>query len=105
MGEQGALDCYMDLVRLIEQHVDEHQGSAAYLARCSETAVRLATIRAAGRWGHGASVDLSDMEWGVGLAWTATQALAERRAGFPAAERTRRDDGEDPRPTSDASIP
>jgi hypothetical protein len=77
-----ALDCYMDLVRMIEQHSDFNPGSAAYLARCSETAIRLATIRAAGRWGHGASVDLSDMEWGAGLAWTATQALANAAQDF-----------------------
>jgi hypothetical protein len=78
----GALDCYMDLVRLIEQHSDLHPRSAAYLARCSETAIRLATIRAAGRWGHGATVDLSDMEWGAVLAWTATQALANAAQDF-----------------------
>jgi hypothetical protein len=50
--------------------------SVAYLARCSGNAIRLATIRAVGRSGYGASVDLADMEWGAGLAWTATQALA-----------------------------
>jgi hypothetical protein len=67
---------------MVEDHVDEHQGSGAYLARCAETAVRLATIRAAGRWGRGARVDLSDIEWGVGMAWTAGQALAEAAQDF-----------------------
>ena len=78
----AALDCYMDLVQMIEQHSDFNPSSAAYLARCSETAIRLATIRAAGRWGLGANVDLSDMEWGAGLAWTATQALANAAQDF-----------------------
>jgi hypothetical protein len=79
-GEAG--NCYAEFTRLVEAHVDEHLGSGAYLARCAETAVRLATIRAAGRWGRGARVDLSDIEWGVGVAWTAGQALAEAAQDF-----------------------
>ena len=77
-----ANDCYTGFTRVVEDHVDEHQGSGAYLARCAETAVRLATIRAAGRWGRGARIDLSDIEWGIGLAWTAGQALAEAAQDF-----------------------
>jgi hypothetical protein len=34
------------------------------IARAGEIAVRLATIRAAGRWCYHAEVDVSDMEWG-----------------------------------------
>ena len=67
---------------MVEAHVDEHQGSEAYLARCAETAVRLATIRAAGRWGRGASIELGDIEWGVGVSWTAGQALATAAQDF-----------------------
>ena len=70
-ASKQALDSYMDLVHLIEQHGDYNPTSVAYLARCSETAIRLATIRAAGRSGYGASVNLADMEWAAGLAWTA----------------------------------
>ena len=81
-ASQEANDCYTEFTRVVEDHVDEHQGSGAYLARCAETAVRLATIRAAGRWGRGARVDLSDIEWGVGVAWTAGQALAEAAQDF-----------------------
>ena len=81
-ASKEANDCYADFTRVVEDHVDEHQGSGAYLARCAETAVRLATIRAAGRWGRGASIDLSDIEWGVGVAWTAGQALAEAAQDF-----------------------
>ena len=81
-ASKEANDCYAEFTRVVEDHVDEHQGSGAYLARCAETAVRLATIRAAGRWGRGARVDLSDIEWGVGVAWTAGQALAAAAQDF-----------------------
>ena len=81
-ASKEANDCYAEFTRLVEAHVDEHLGSGAYLARCAETAVRLATIRAAGRWGRGARVDLSDIEWGVGVAWTAGQALAAAAQDF-----------------------
>ena len=40
-ASKQALDCYMDLVHLIEQHGDYNPTSVAYLARCSETAIRL----------------------------------------------------------------
>src|SRR5262249_37039412 len=87
-ASEEAGNCYAEFTRLVEAHVDEHLGSGAYLARCAETAVRLATIRAAGRWGRGARVDLSDIEWGVGVAWPAGQAPAAARQDFlPHAER------------------
>jgi hypothetical protein len=47
------------------------------VARCGEIAIRLATIRAAGRWGRGAAVDATDMEWAAGVAWIAGQAMAD----------------------------
>ena len=81
-ASKEANDCYTEFTCVVEDYVDEHQGSGAYLARCAETAVRLATIRAAGRWGRGAGVDLSDIEWGVAVAWTAGQALAEAAQDF-----------------------
>jgi hypothetical protein len=72
----GARACYADFARMVEDHIDEHPSSAPYTARCVETSIRLATIRAAGRWGRGAKVDLDDMEWGTGVAWLATNGLA-----------------------------
>jgi hypothetical protein len=75
-------DHYADFGRMVEQHIDEHPGEAPYLARCAETSIRLATIRAAGRWGRGGSVDLDDIEWGAGIAWKATQGLAEAAQDF-----------------------
>ena len=49
----------------------------AYLGRIAEMAVRLATIRAAGRGGPAAQVDLSDMEWGAGVAGIAITGMIE----------------------------
>jgi Bifunctional DNA primase/polymerase, N-terminal/Protein of unknown function (DUF3987) len=72
----GAEAHYADFARIVENHTDEHPGSAPYLARCVETSIRLATIRAAGRWGRGGRVDLDDMEWGTGIAWLAANSLA-----------------------------
>jgi hypothetical protein len=84
-----ASDCYVDLSRKIEQYTDDNPDNAYYLARVAETAVRLATIRAAGRWGRGANVDLADMEWGAGIAWTAGHALATNAQDFlPGNERS-----------------
>jgi hypothetical protein len=69
--------CYDDFGRVVEEYINAHAGSVSYLARCVETSIRLATIRAAGRWGRGARVDVGDMEWGAGIAWKAAQGLAE----------------------------
>jgi hypothetical protein len=87
-ADEPAQACYADFTRIVDDYMVEHSDSAAYLARCSETAIRLATIRAAGRLGRGASVDLGDMEWGAGIAWTAGQALKEAAQNFlPQTER------------------
>jgi hypothetical protein len=85
----GAETCFTDFARMVEDHIDEHPGSAPYIARCVETSIRLATIRAAGRWGRGAKVDLDDMEWGAGVAWAATSSLATMALDhLPANERS-----------------
>jgi hypothetical protein len=75
-NEQAAA-CYRDFERLRDEHMDDDPKLKPYIARAGEIAVRLATIRAAGRWALGASIDCSDMEWGVAIAWTAGQTLAE----------------------------
>ncbi len=81
-ASEQARACYTDFTRLVEQYTDDHPETAAYLARCAETSIRLATIRAAGRWERGAKVDLADMEWGAGIAWTAGKALATAAQDF-----------------------
>ncbi len=86
-SEQAAA-CYRDFERLRDEQMDNDPELKPYIARPGEIAIRLATIRAAGRWGRGASVDCSDMEWGVAVAWTAGQALAEAATQFaPETER------------------
>jgi hypothetical protein len=59
-----------------DEYMDEKPAFRPYIARAGEIAVRLATIRAAGRWGHGAKVDRDDIDWGIGVAWIASLALA-----------------------------
>jgi hypothetical protein len=76
-ASEQAATCYRDFERLRDEHMDDDPDLKPYIARAGEIAVRLATIRAAGRWGPGASIDCSDMEWAVAIAWTTGQALAE----------------------------
>jgi hypothetical protein len=73
---QQAKTCYRDFERMRDDYLDSHSGTKPYLARCGEIAIRLATIRAAGRGGPNASIGLSDVEWGAGMSWTAGLALA-----------------------------
>jgi hypothetical protein len=75
-ASKQAQDVYREFEHMREQAMDHDPDIKAYVARAGEMGIRLATIRAAGRWGPGAQIDQSDMEWGTGLAWTAGQALA-----------------------------
>jgi hypothetical protein len=81
-ANRHASDTYLDLTRTVEQYSDDNPGKGDYLARTTETAIRLATIRAAGRWGRGATVDAADIEWGAGIAWTSGQALTAANQEF-----------------------
>jgi hypothetical protein len=72
----GAQAVFDDLVREVERRTDNDASIVPYVARCAEIAVRLATIRAAGRWGNGAAVGADDMQWAASLAWVAGQAMA-----------------------------
>jgi hypothetical protein len=73
--DDAAQASYFEFVRACDEYMDEHAGTKPYLARCSEIAVRLATIRAAGMLEHGGCVTKEDMEWGADIAWTAGQSL------------------------------
>ena len=63
-ASQAAQDVYTEYARHIEQRMDKEPELEPFIARAGEIAVRLATIRAAGRWCHHAEVDVTDMEWG-----------------------------------------
>jgi Protein of unknown function (DUF3987)/Bifunctional DNA primase/polymerase, N-terminal len=73
---------YLDFTRMLDARMDGDPAIKPYIARCSEIAIRLATIRAAGRWGPGATVDLADVQWGAGIAWTAGQSLAAKAIDY-----------------------
>lgn len=67
---------YMDFARSIERRMDKEPELEPFVARCGEIAVRLATIRAAGRWGPGATVDLGDIEWGIAVSSMSAEMVA-----------------------------
>jgi hypothetical protein len=77
-ASNAAHECYLDLKNVVRRHMADNSETADYLRRCAETAIRLATIRAVGRWGRGASI-----------AWTATHATATKMLDFlPGNERS-----------------
>jgi hypothetical protein len=77
-ADDRAHDCYRELTRWVEHELDNDMSKQAYLGRIAEMAVRLATIRAAGRGGSTAQVDLSDMEWGAGVSGVAITGMMDR---------------------------
>ena len=68
---------YEDFSRHVEGRMRADQGEAPFLARTAEMAVRMATIRAAGRWGHVAAVGADDMEWGANLSMRSSLELIQ----------------------------
>jgi hypothetical protein len=73
-----AHNCYRELTQWVERELDNDMGKQAYLGRIAEMAVRLATIRAAGRSGPAAQIDLADMDWGAGVAGVAITGMMQR---------------------------
>jgi hypothetical protein len=73
-----ARECYRELIEWVERELENDFRKQAYLGRVAETAVRLATIRAAGREGPAARLDLSDMQWGANLTRTAITAMIDQ---------------------------
>jgi hypothetical protein len=67
---------YTDLARTIEHEMNTQPELEPFVARTAEIAVRLATIRAAGRSGRGAAVDEQDMEWGRDVAMASAKMVA-----------------------------
>jgi hypothetical protein len=90
-ADRSAYECFREFERLMERQSDKRAELGDFYSRCPEMATRLATIRAAGRWGHRGGVDASDMEWGAGITGTAANALATSILGhMPENERSRR---------------
>ena len=64
----GAEKVYQQLNDWVDCRIDTGAGRGEYFNRVVETAVRLATIRAAGIAGHQGAVDVDDMIWGADIA-------------------------------------
>ena len=66
---------YLDFARMVDDRIDQDPALRPFLARAAETAIRLATIRAAGCGFRAATVTVEDVHWGAGIAWIAGQQL------------------------------
>src|SRR5262249_15754891 len=83
----------LDFARMIDDRIDQDPALRPFLARTAETAIRLATIRAAGYRSRTAIVTLEDVHWGAGIAWTAAQQLCfGAQSVTPVTERGKRVD-------------
>jgi hypothetical protein len=58
---------YADFVHWVDRRMDDDPVVKPYVARSAEMAIRLATIRAAGRWGPGVAVGSDDITWAAEL--------------------------------------
>ena len=67
---------FMDFIRMVDNHMVQGPGLQPYFVRIVEIAIRLATIRAAGRFFQAAKVNTNDVRWGAGIAWLAGSQLA-----------------------------
>jgi hypothetical protein len=81
---------YLDFANMIDDRIDQDPALRPFFARAAETAIRLATIRAAGDQLQAATVSANDVHWGAGIAWIAGQRLYESMLDVsPETERTR----------------
>lgn len=67
---------FHDLEKHVEADMDARPEVASFIARTAEIALRLATIRAAGRLGRGAVIALEDVEWGREVAMASAELMA-----------------------------
>ena len=67
---------FMDFIRMVDGYMNLQSYLQSYFVRITETAIRLATIRAAGRSFRSAKISTEDVRWGAGIAWQAGQQLA-----------------------------
>jgi hypothetical protein len=82
-----AEEIYRRLVERIKREIANDPSQEEYLGHLAEQAIRLATIRAAGRSGHQcgvqAKVDAADMTWGADLAMALVANTMERARERP----------------------
>lgn len=79
-ANSAATKCFQELEKHIEEIITKEFEMSYYIGRTAEIAIRLATIRAVGRWGpygEGPTVDLSDVEWGRDIAMQCGMTLAK----------------------------
>lgn len=74
---EAAHAVYKLLGKTIELMGDEQPDTVDFFARTAEMAVRLATIRAAGRFPYGPKVSVEDMKWGRDVAWWSARRMME----------------------------
>ncbi|HEV2596248.1 MAG TPA: bifunctional DNA primase/polymerase [Sphingomicrobium sp.] len=82
-----AKNCFSELEDYMDQRLSGDEGAEHYMGRTAEIAIRLATIRAVGRWGPseaGPTVDHSDVEWGRDIALACGERLAKDAKMFMA---------------------
>jgi hypothetical protein len=75
--DEAAHAVYKLLGKTIELMGDEQPETVDFFARTAEMAVRLATIRAAGRFPYGPKVSVEDMKWGREVAWWSARRMME----------------------------
>ena len=81
---------YLEFARMIDDRIDQDPALRPFLTRAAETAIRLATIRAAGVGYQSAVVAVDDVYWGAGIAWlTGQQLFAGAQTAVPETERSR----------------
>src|SRR5262249_40479814 len=77
-ADRKAQSCYREPTQWVERQLEDDMSKRAYFGRVAEAAVRLATIRAAGRAGAQARVDAEDMTWGADVACLALTDMTNR---------------------------
>src|SRR5262249_20339167 len=89
-ANKAAEQQYFDFAHAIDDRIDQDPALYPFFARTVETAVRLATIRAAGHGYRDAKIALEDVQWGTGIAEiSARQAYLGAQSVVPTNERGR----------------
>ncbi|MGE0602214.1 MAG: bifunctional DNA primase/polymerase [Xanthobacteraceae bacterium] len=75
-ASDAAKKAFHDLEKHVEAEMDARPEIEPFIARTAEIGVRLATIRAAGRLGRGATLSIDDMDWGREIALASAEMMA-----------------------------